>query len=73
MQLKSFVATKGDLMAWTALLPPPLLTALHPCSLDAFSIVLHRSCSERELMATPDVAHLLSMSVVMLNTRCEHD
>ena len=40
------------------------------CSLDAFSNVLHKCCSERELLATPDVAHLLSMSVVMLNTRC---
>ena len=39
------------------------------CSLDAFSDVLHKCCSERELLATPDVAHLLSMSVVMLNTR----
>jgi hypothetical protein len=30
--------------------------------------VLHRCCSERALLATPDVAHLLSMSLVMLNT-----
>ena len=30
--------------------------------------MLHRCCSERALLATPDVAHLLSMSLVMLNT-----
>lgn len=39
-----------------------------PRSIQSFSVFVHDKCVEREYFATPDVAYLLSVSLVMLNT-----